>query len=73
MIRRSVRSLDELDKVEENERREAEAREQELALAATIADLESAQAIDESAVLLPLGFWDDPGFVPETQQASQGS
>ena len=43
MIRRGVQSLDELDAVEENDRREAEACcEQELALAATIADLESA-------------------------------
>src|SRR5579862_7875800 len=56
MICRGVQSLDELDAVEENKRREAEACEQELALAAIIADLESAQAIDESAVLLPPSF-----------------
>ena len=43
MIRRGVQSLDELDEVEENKRREAEAYcEQELAMAATIADLKSA-------------------------------
>ena len=43
MIRRGIASLDELDEVEENERWEAEACcKQELVLAATIADLESA-------------------------------
>ena len=74
MLRRGLKTLDELDAAEEKEKREAE----QAALALSIPSGPSVAASGLDPGVEPdfdpsVFFWEVPGFVDGTQQASQGS
>ena len=76
MLRRGLRTLDELEEVEKGEEEE---RKREAALAAGVAFMEAWEPptfsgdADPDALLLPSAAWADPGSAGGTPQASQGS
>jgi hypothetical protein len=74
MVRRGLRTLDELDAAErkETEQKEREEAEQ-LALAQTIPLPSSGDEVPVDPAFLPDSFWGDLGFVDGTAQATEGS